>query len=81
VRRFMLVMLGAASLCIGLPAEDRGPVPGDHTKVPPARIPSLYMSAADIQAGLDKLDPKLSRRRPVARSVSPAASIAWFAVE
>jgi len=27
-------------------------------KVPPARVPSIYMSAADIQGGLDKLDPK-----------------------
>ena len=27
-------------------------------RVPPARVPSVYMSAADIQSGLDKLDPK-----------------------
>jgi mannose-6-phosphate isomerase-like protein (cupin superfamily) len=54
--RFMLVTL---STCMGLLAQGRGPVPGDHTKVPPARVPSPYMSAADSQAGLNKLDPKL----------------------
>jgi hypothetical protein len=59
MRRFMLVTLSTASLCIGLLAQGRGPVPGDHTKVPPARVPSPYMGAADIQAGLNKLDPKL----------------------
>src|SRR6266852_6373772 len=57
--RFMLVTLSTASLCIGLLAQGRGPVPGDHMKVPPARVPSPYMSAADTQAGLNKLDPKL----------------------
>jgi hypothetical protein len=59
MRRFMFAILGTAFLCIGLLAQSRGPVPGDHTKVPPARVPSLYLSAADSQAGLDKLDPKL----------------------
>lgn len=54
MRRFMIAALGAASLCVG-----QGPAPGDHMKVPPARVPSIYLSAADIQAGLDKLDPKL----------------------
>ena len=28
-------------------------------RVPPARVPSFYLSAADIQSGLDKVDPKL----------------------
>jgi hypothetical protein len=59
MRRFMLVTLSTASFCIGLLAQGRGPVPGDHMKVPPARVPSPYMSAADIQAGLNKLDSKL----------------------
>ena len=59
MRRFMLVTLSTAWFCIGLLAQGRGPVPGDHTKVPPARVPSPYMGAADIQAGLNKLDPKL----------------------
>ncbi len=56
MRRFVLVTL---STCIGLLAQGQGPVPGDHTKVPPARVPSPYMSAPDSQAGLNKLDPKL----------------------
>jgi hypothetical protein len=30
-----------------------------HERVPPFREPSPYMSQADIQAGLNKLDPKL----------------------
>lgn len=58
MRRFLIVTFGTASLCLGLLAQGRGPIPGDHMKVPPARVPSIYMSAADIQAGLDKLDPK-----------------------
>ena len=59
MRRFMLVTLSTACFCIGLLAQGRGPVPGDHMKVPPARVPSPYMSAAEIQAGLNKLDSKL----------------------
>ena len=34
-----------------------------HERVPPARDPSPYMSQADIQAGLGKLDPKLVSSR------------------
>ena len=34
-----------------------------HERVPPYREPSPYMSAADIQAGLNKLDPKLVSSR------------------
>jgi hypothetical protein len=56
--RFALVAFGVASLCFGLLAQGRAPVAGDHMRVPPARVPSVYFSAADIQAGLDKLDPK-----------------------
>ena len=59
MRRFVFVMLGTTSLCFGLLAQGHGPVPGDHMKVPPARVPSLYLSASDAQAALDKLDPKL----------------------
>jgi len=59
MRRFTLVMLGTMSLCLCLLSQSRGPVPGDHMKVPPARVPSVYLSAADIEAGLDKIDPKL----------------------
>jgi hypothetical protein len=59
MHRFMLVALGAASLCIVLLAQSRGPVPGDHMRVPPARVPAPYLSAADIQTGLDRIDPKV----------------------
>ena len=34
-----------------------------HDRVPPFREPSPYMSAADIQKGLDALDPKLVASR------------------
>lgn len=34
-----------------------------HSRVPPYREPSPYMSQADIQAGLSKLDPKLVASR------------------
>jgi hypothetical protein len=59
MRRLMLVTFGTASLWICLLAQSRGPVPGDHMRVPPARVPSPYLSALDIQAGLNKLDPKV----------------------
>lgn len=59
MRRLMLVTLATLSLCLCLLSQSRGPVPGDHMKVPPARVPSAYLSAADIEAGLDKVDPKL----------------------
>lgn len=59
MRRFTLLALSATFLWIGLPAQERVPVPGDHSKVPPARVPSPYLSAADAQTGLNKLDPKI----------------------
>jgi len=59
MQRFMLLVLSATSLWFGLYAQQRAVVQGDHSKVPPARVPSPYMNAADIQAGLNKLDPKL----------------------
>jgi hypothetical protein len=31
----------------------------DHSRVPPARVPSPYLSAADARAALDKLDSKV----------------------
>jgi hypothetical protein len=59
MRRFLPITLSTTSFCISLLSQGRAPVPGDHMKVPPARVPSPYMSAADSQAGLNKLDPKL----------------------
>ena len=58
-RVFLTATLFAAAAGPHLPGQGRGPVPGDHMKVPPATDPSIYMSAAEIRAGLDKIDPKL----------------------
>ncbi|HLG98450.1 MAG TPA: hypothetical protein VKX49_19185 [Bryobacteraceae bacterium] len=54
--RLLRVILALLLFCICLLSQAR--LPGDHMRVPPARVPSIYMSAADIQSGLDKLDPK-----------------------
>ena len=59
MQRFILLLLSTTFLSIGLHAQKPGAVQGDHSRVPPARVASPYMSAADIQAGLSKLDPKL----------------------
>ena len=59
MQRFTLLVLSTTFLSIGLHAQKPGSVQGDHSRVPPARVPSPYMSGADIQAGLNKLDPKL----------------------
>lgn len=59
MRRFMLVMLGTMLFCLCVLSQSRAPVPGDHMRVPPARVPSVYLSAAEVEAGLDKVDPKL----------------------
>jgi hypothetical protein len=57
--RLIFVIPGVVLLGVGLPAQRDGAVPGNHMRVPPARVPSAYMSAADIGAALDKVDPKL----------------------
>jgi len=41
----------------------QGTMKPGHDRVPPYREPSPYMSQADIQAGLSKLDPKLVSSR------------------
>jgi hypothetical protein len=59
MRKLAFVAAAIAAVCVGLLAQGQNaPVPGDHSRVPPARVPSIYISAADIQAGLDKIDPK-----------------------
>ena len=58
MRIFKLLALTTA-LNIGVHAQEPTKAAGDHMRVPPARVPSPYMSAAEIQAGLKKLDPKL----------------------
>ena len=52
------VVAGAGAVLVAQGAMKPG-----HDRVPPFREPSPYMSAADIQAGLNKLDPKLVASR------------------
>ena len=59
MRKSLFITLGTALITSALWSQTPAPVPGDHSKVPPARIASPWLSAADIQASLDKLDPKL----------------------
>ena len=59
MRKSLLITLGTTLITTALWSQTPAPVPGDHSKVPPARIASPYLSAADSQASLDKLDPKL----------------------
>ena len=65
MRRFMLnatalIVLGGLASGAALLAQAMKP---GHERVPPYREPSPYMSQADIQAGLNKLDPKLVASR------------------
>lgn len=59
MRRFLVVI--SASLF--------AQVPGDHMRVPPASEPSVYLSAAETQTGLNKIDPKMVAT-PTGASVS-----------
>ena len=52
------VVAGAGAVLVAQGAMKPG-----HERVPPFREPSPYMSAADIQVGLNKLDPKLVASR------------------
>ena len=54
----MSVVAGAGAVLVAQSAMKPG-----HDRVPPYREPSPYMSAADIQAGLSNLDPKLVASR------------------
>src|SRR4029077_20949775 len=65
MRRFTLnatALIGLAGLASGAALLAQAMKPG-HERVPPYREPSPYMSQADIQAGLNKLDPKLVASR------------------
>jgi hypothetical protein len=55
---FVSIAAGAGSVLVAQGAMKPG-----HERVPPYREPSPYMSAADIQAGLNGLDPKLVSSR------------------
>lgn len=63
MRRFKSMTLGViitSSLAgAGVAMLAQGAMKPGHERVPPLREPSPYMSAAEIQAGLNKLDPKL----------------------
>jgi hypothetical protein len=62
-------LLAAAALLLagvsgaGLTLLAQGAMKPGHDRVPPYREPSPYMSAAEISAALDKLDPKLVASR------------------
>ena len=57
----MLMMSGLAGAAAALLVQ--GAMKPGHDRVPPYREPSPYMSPADIQAELNKLDPKLVASR------------------
>src|SRR5215218_5519935 len=52
-------LLAAGLAGAGVVVIGQGAMKPGHERVPPFREPSPYMSAADIQTGLSKLDPKL----------------------
>jgi len=52
-------LVAAAAAGAGVALVAQGAMKPGHERVPPFREPSPYLSAADIQAGLNKLDPKL----------------------
>jgi mannose-6-phosphate isomerase-like protein (cupin superfamily) len=56
-----VLIAGLAGTGVAMMAQ--GAMKPGHDRVPPFREPSPYMSAADIQAGLGKLDPKLVASR------------------
>jgi mannose-6-phosphate isomerase-like protein (cupin superfamily) len=58
-----LVMLLSGLAGAGVAMMAQGAMKPGHDRVPPFREPSPYMSAAEIQAGLSRLDPKLLASR------------------
>src|SRR5262245_24994522 len=63
VRTATLSVLLAGLAGAGVVMLAQGAMKPGHERVPPYREPSPYMSAAEIQAGLNKLDPKLVASR------------------
>ena len=57
MRKFVFTTLATLWLCLSVLSQSR--VPGYHMRVPPARVPSVYLSAAEVEDGLGKIDPKL----------------------
>lgn len=75
-RTFALGLVAGAACGAGMALVAQGAMKPGHDRVPPYREPSPYMSAADIQAGLATLDPKLVASRtggaiPFAPSKAP----------
>ncbi len=62
MRRFASSMTAALAGASAVLLAQTAMKPG-HDRVPPSREPSPYMSAADIQAGLSTLDPKVVASR------------------
>jgi len=63
LKLMMLAILTTSGLAgVGVVVLAQAIKPG-HDRVPPYRDPSPYLSQADIQAGLNKLDPKLVASR------------------
>lgn len=58
MKKFLLLALSAMAVSATLAAQ-KASAPGDHSRVPPARVPSPYMSAADMVAAINKVDPKV----------------------
>jgi len=56
-----VMLAGLAGAGVAMLAQ--GAMKPGHERVPPAREPSPYMNAADIQAALGQLDPKLVASR------------------
>jgi mannose-6-phosphate isomerase-like protein (cupin superfamily) len=61
--RTMVLLVGGGLAGAGAALVAQSAIKPGHDRVPPYREPSPYMSAADIQAGLAKLDPKLVASR------------------
>ena len=56
-------LLAAGIVSAGVALVAQSAMKPGHERVPPFREPSPYLSAADIQTGLNKLDPKLVASR------------------
>ena len=61
-KTFGMLLAGSLAGAGGILVAQTAMKPG-HDRVPPHREPSPYMSAADIQAALSRLDPKLVASR------------------
>src|SRR5260370_33126580 len=67
MRLFKPIAFGMLMMCslagVGMVLLAQSMMKPGHDRVPPFREPSPYMSAAEIQAAFNKLDPKLVASR------------------